>query len=437
MFDPNGWRGHSIPAHEPMNRQNQKQEAVDASTDGLGSLGRAALQSEEESLELALRPAEEEEVCLKQWEVLEQQLGHDRLTSQVVWVRGWLSQYRDLVACRFAVGKAGGRVVGIALVVTSNHQRRGPFTLRTVHLGTAGEPQAHSVVVEFNTLLVEQAWEKAFIDKLLNTLGAEAGGWDEIRLDGIDPNDWKSIERFVPSFDCEVVKHAVVKERRYCDLAALRDRGGDVLSMLGSSTRSNIKRRLKQYKALEVEWAKDLPEAVAIFEELQFLHQDRWQKAGGTGAFASERFTRFQRGLLEDLFDDGRVVVFRARDGQQTIGCLFLLVEQGRLLDYLSGFAPFEQGTSPGLVTHYLCMQEALKRGYLAYDFLIGEKRQKENLGKSVGELHWVSWNCVTWKLRLCDAFRWARGGIRPLLNAFKGYAVGDPLMAGGWLLQF
>lgn len=396
----------------------------------------AAPWTDGDSLELSLVPGEDEAACLALWEQLEKRLGHARLTSQVSWVRRWLRHYGDMVEHQFAVGKAGGRVRGIALVVRSTHQRRGPFRLRTIHLGTAGEPHAHSVVVEFNTLLVEQAWETCFMRQLLDTLGSDAGGWDEIRFDGIDPQDWRAMGEVMPPFSGSVVRRSTVREHRYCDLAELRGRNQDLLSSLGGSTRSNLKRRLKQYKALESDWAGDLPAALGIFEELKQLHQQRWQSAGSPGAFASERFAQFQRGLLEDLFDEGRVVVFRARDGQETIGCLLLLVEQGRLLDYLSGFAPLERGKSPGMVTHYLCMEEALKRGYLAYDFLAGDKRHKENLGKCAGELHWVSWSRITWKHCLCEVLGRIRALCRTVLGSARGWIVGEPVVTSEWALQ-
>ena len=397
---------------------------------------RTASRPEPEVWELTLVSGEAEGHCLALWEELEKRLGHDRLTSQVTWVRRWLQHYRDMVEYHFAVGRSGGEVRGIALVVTSTHHRRGPFRLRTIHLGTAGEPHGHSVVVEFNTLLVEQPWERLFMQDLLSAVGADVGGWDEIRLDGIDPKDWKAVEAVVPSFSKSVVKRSMVRERRYCDLAELRHRKQDLLSSFGYSTRSNLKRRLRKYAALEAHWAEDLPAALDIFEELKRLHQARWQAAGSPGAFASERFSQFQRGMLEDHFREGRVVAFRARDGRETIGCLLLLVEQGRLLDYLSGFAPFDQGRSPGLVTHYLCMQEAMKRGYQAYDFLVGEKRHKENLGKSVGELHWVSWSRLTWKHHVCEALRVMRSLGRSLLSPLRGYLVGEPVVTNEWAFQ-
>ena len=422
-------RGHST-------RMNHDPNSHEATTFVEDRLARAASGSGPGGWELTLLPGEAEDACLEEWRKLERRLGHDRLTSQAAWVRRWLEHYRDLVAHWFAIAKSGGQVRGMALVVVSSHQRRGPFRLRTIHLGTAGEPQGESVVVEFNTLLVEPAYERIFIQGLLNAVSSQVDGWDEIRLDGIDPDDWAEIEEIQPAHPGRLVKRATVRERRYCDLAGLHSRNQGILASLGTSTRSSLKRKLKQYPALEMEWAEDKARAVAIFEELQILHQARWQAAGSPGAFASRRFARFQRGVLEDLFDEGRVVVFRARDGNSTIGCLLLLVEQGRLLDYLSGFAPFDPGKSPGLVTHYLCMQEALKRGYVAYDFLAGEKRHKENLGKSTGELQWVSWHRLTWKMLLCDALSNVRSLYRSLLRSLKGYSISEPVVRHEWALQ-
>ncbi len=85
-------------------------------------------------------------------------------------------------------------------------------------------------------------------------------------------------------------------------------------------------------------------------------------------------------------------MVFRVRHQGTTVGCLLLLNDRGRLLDYLSGLADFEQKPSPGLISHYLCQCEALKRGYSAYDFLVGDKRHKDNLSTQTQILTWTRW---------------------------------------------
>ena len=183
------------------------------------------------------------------------------------------------------------------------------------------------------------------------------------------------------------------------------------------STKSNLKRKIKAIRGLELEWANTLQEANNIFAELIELHQARWNSAGLPGAFHSSRFLNFQKSLITKLFDRNQVVLFRVKDQKATIGCLLLLVDQNRLLDYVSGFAPFEKGTSPGLVTHYLCMEEALKRGYDAYDFLVGDKRHKENLGKSETTLTWYTLRRKTWKHFAINSLRKIKNLISSLLS--------------------
>ena len=50
--------------------------------------------------------------------------------------------------------------------------------------------------------------------------------------------------------------------------ALVREIGGDLISHLGKSTRSNIRRRLKKYGTLETEWATNLTQADEIFTVL-------------------------------------------------------------------------------------------------------------------------------------------------------------------------
>ena len=111
------------------------------------------------------------------------------------------------------------------------------------------------------------------------------------------------------------------------------------------------------------------------------------------------------------------MVLFRARHEGETVGCLLLLVDRGRMLDYLSGFASFEQKPSPGLVTHYLCLSEAARRGYRAYDFLVGDKRHKDNLSTDVQQLSWATWRRPTLRNKAIDllkAVKKLRGDKKP-----------------------
>ncbi|MDB4731430.1 GNAT family N-acetyltransferase, partial [bacterium] len=91
--------------------------------------------------------------------------------------------------------------------------------------------------------------------------------------------------------------------------------------------------------------------------------------------------------------NEKKVILFRVQHEEQTVGALMLLVDQNRMLDYLSGFADFSEKPSIGLITHYLCMEEGLKRGFDAYDFLVGEKQHKDNLSTHKNQLCWLSYS--------------------------------------------
>ncbi len=345
-------------------------------------------------LRLRILEAHDRSVALAMWRELEARVGVAPLMASESWTRTWLTHYGDTVRYRFLLAEDNGQLRGICLYSESTERKAALLTLQTRHLGTAGDPVQESVVVEYNSFLVEPAYRPAFIDAVAHWLLTQSGG-DTVHLDGFTSEETQ-----------ELTAHwAVVetrqRESKYLDLSVIRTQGGDLIDSLGRSTRANLRKRIREYGDLQLEWAETLEAANNIFDELIELHQARWQADGQPGAFASRRFSAFQRALLTELFPQGRCVAFRVRHQGVTVGCLFLLVDRGRMLDYLSGLASFDQKPSPGLVAHYLCQCEALKRGFNAYDFLVGDKRHKDNLSTHCQILTWTRLVRPTLKNRL------------------------------------
>ncbi len=362
---------------------------------------------------------------LQEWRALEARLGDAPLMASHLWTATWLRVYRDLVPSTILTVAVQGQTVGAVLVTRGVAQKAGPVPLRTLHIGTAGEPLGQSVCVEYNALLVERAHRSALIAAVQSWIGARRGV-DEVRLDGWSADaasdwNWPAAPHETRLRDC-----------KYFDLTKVQAAQVEPVDLLGRSTRQNLRRLLRKYESLETTWAESLEEADDIFNELIQLHQARWTATGEAGAFASPRFESFQRQLMIQGFDDRRVVLFRARHQDRTVGCLMLLVDRGRLLDYLSGFAPFEEKPSPGLVTHYLCLSEAARRGFHAYDFLVGDKRHKDNLSTDVQQLAWATWRRPTVRNRAIDllkAIRKWRSASQPacVANAASSGAAGSP----------
>ncbi len=343
--------------------------------------------------------------ALDTWRLLEQQQQHTPLAASCLWTETWLRHFGDLVPHEFLIAESQGTPRGICLLTHGVGQSLGPLPLRSVHLGTAGEPDADSVCVEYNGLLTDDTARAAFSRQIIEHVEQDAT-WDQFQLDGFSPDEADALLQAIPTVDIER------RPSRFFDFQVAREADSEVLPLLGRSTRSNIRRRLRDYGELTVEWVESLTQAEEVFSELVSLHQARWTAVGKPGVFASSRFHDFQLELLTHGLNEQRVVLFRVRQGDQTIGCLFLLVDRNRLLDYLSGFASFTKNASPGLIVHYLCMQEAHRRGYDAYDFLVGDLQHKRNLSNAQNELRWATWRRDRLKFRAADIVRRVKRAI-------------------------
>ncbi|RLS40229.1 MAG: GNAT family N-acetyltransferase [Planctomycetota bacterium] len=359
-------------------------------------------------LKLRVMDAKDRVAALTIWRGLEQRVALPPLAASEAWTRVWLDHYGETVRFWFIVAEDEGQVRGICLYTESAERKAPLLSLHTHHLGTAGDPVQESACVEYNSLLVEPAWRVAFQDAISHWLLTQSAG-DVIQLDGFTAEETRELTAHWPAVEIRN------RDSKYLDLEVVRSSGKDLIDHLGRSTRANLRRKLRDYGDIETEWATTLSQAEDIFAELIDLHQARWQAIGERGAFGSSRFRNFQRTLLSELFPTHRCVVFRARHQGSTVGALLLLVDRNRLLDYLSGLAAFDQKPSPGLVTHYLCQCAALQRGFSAYDFLVGDKRHKENLSTHTQTLTWTRLHRPTVKSRIVAALTQLKRRMRPL----------------------
>ncbi|MER3438130.1 MAG: hypothetical protein C4346_11385 [Chloroflexota bacterium] len=329
----------------------------------------------------AVLPAHQKSVVAPLWQQLEREF-RAGLVNSWDWVETWLNHYGDLVPHWFVVGMSADGPAGLALITRGLCHKRGPIALRTLHIGTAGEPHTDTVRVEHNRLLAEPHHRAAFAAAILREATQIDRRCDLIMLDAFVPEDADLFLAADPSFV------AFPEPCHYADLAALRAQGLTVLDGLRRHTAAKIRRTMRrledQYGPCRVEWATSLPQAEAIFAELRDLHQARWERQGQPGVFASQRFTGFHEELIRRLHPQGRATLARVVAGDHTVGCDYGLVEHGRILGYQWGLASFEDSRlSPGLVVGALVMQEALERGFTEYDWLAGDVLYKRELSTS------------------------------------------------------
>jgi hypothetical protein len=354
---------------------------------------------------IEFEPSEHRQRVFREWQALELSLRTVPLSCSTGWVESWLSSYGDLVPHRFAVGRIDGRMCAATLVCQGVGQKDGPCSIRTLHLGTAGEPDQHSACVEYNAVLAEPGLHGVFLRKLLDTLRREHR-WDEIRLDGfpltdVEPHLLASTRRDVRS-------------SRYFDLADARTKTDDPLALLRNPTRMNLRRKLRAYGQITAEWADTVARSHEIFEEMVALHQARWNAVGKGGAYASPHFLHFGRQLIDRLVGVGGTALIRVASQNEVIGCVHVLIDGDRVLKYQSGTVPYEGSRqSPGQAMDIMAIRACFERGYRAYDFLAGDNEAKRNLSTAVNELVWARLRQPSLKCAVLDVLRNVRRRIR------------------------
>jgi CelD/BcsL family acetyltransferase involved in cellulose biosynthesis len=317
------------------------------------------------------------------WKDLERRVGCAGFACSWTWTETWLRHYGDTVDYRFAIGEHDGEPCGVVLL-TKSVERDKRVPIRTVHLGTAGEPPGEGVYVECNRILVTREAKADFARSLVATIKQDRD-WDQLMLDGFVAEDAELVLAAEPGL------HARHESCPVIDLRPALEQGGQAVDLLSSSSRYKVRRSIRGFGDIETDWAETPDQALAILDELIPLHQERWQAAGQPGVFSSDRFTGFHRDLIERLAGSG-VVLFRVRGDQGTIGCLYNLIDNKSVLSYQSGFAAFaDNKLRPGFVCHTLCMQASVERGYEEYNFLEGGSSFKTELSTDERALIWAT----------------------------------------------
>lgn len=297
------------------------------------------------------------------------------------WTEHWIAQFADVVPHRFLIAEHRGSPCGAALLTRSTRSH-GPLTIRRLHLGTAGEPPGQRVFVEYNGICATSS-DRAEIARLIISHVRRTRHWDEFHLDGFHPEHAEPFFTAAPAF---------VSIRRTSPVLTLDGASDDLVARLNSkSARATVRRSLRGLAPYSTEWSQDVQSALALFEELVQMHQNRWVKRGEPGAFASHRVRAFHRELIRHWLPEGRVAVFGVRSADEVVAALYGFVVDDTLQYYQAGFRELESAKiRPGYAGHMLLASAARDRGLRNYEYLAGEHRFKDELSTHERSLTWA-----------------------------------------------
>jgi CelD/BcsL family acetyltransferase involved in cellulose biosynthesis len=295
------------------------------------------------------------------------------------WIENWLAMLPRDEAPGLAVIRDGASITGAFFLGRRTLLRHRVLPSRSAFVNATGVQSRDELCIEHNGIL----GLGCTLAKLIDLLPAD---WDELFLPGVAREAFRDLE--VPRG--YRVSAASTTPSYFVDLEKVRA-AGDYLTLLSSNTRAQIRRARRRVGACELEVAASLEDALAIYDELVALHAASWQARGERGAFADPWFARFHRRLIEQRFAHGEIQLVRLRNSAGTIGCLYNLISDGRVLFYQSGLAKFDDPViKPGLLCHAAAIAHCAAGGHRIYDLLGGSARYKESLATGSTELAWL-----------------------------------------------
>jgi CelD/BcsL family acetyltransferase involved in cellulose biosynthesis len=314
------------------------------------------------------------------WRELDEPASRSFFTSWA-WMENWLACLPHDQAPQLAVIRDTHDKPHAAFFV-----RRAPVTRlrvvrsRALYFNVTGNARLDNLTIEYNGLVGRDVGIGQLVDLL-------PGEWDELFLPALRPDAFGGLaELVIRGYRVRIERTVPV---HLVDLARVRETG--YLKLLGGQTRSQVRRAQREAGAVEVQFAEDVESALAIYGELVALHQAQWTARGEPGAFADPWFDRFHRRLIAQRFAHGEIQLLRLRNADGPIGALYNFVHRGRVLQYQSGMATFEdKHMKPGFLAHTAAIEHAAAAGHAFYDFLAGDMRYKKSLATSSTSLVWA-----------------------------------------------
>ncbi len=321
------------------------------------------------------------------------------------WIENWLASLPaearpELASVCDADGPAAAFFIARRRVLRAS----GPTRVR--YLNATGIPRYDELTAEHNAIVSRPGllWSLASLVELL------PDDWDQLVLPAL------ARDRFPGrALDERLPHHRIVVEREvsspFVDLDRVRSAPGGYLDVLGSATRAQIRRARRGFGPLEVETSTDVQHALDIYDELVGLHGESWRRRGEPGAFADPWFNAFHRRLIAARHGHGEIQLLRVRARDGTVGCLYNLISNGRVLFYQGGLSTRDD---PHLKPGYVCHAEAVRHnaalGHAVYDFLGGDARYKQNLATDETILAWAELRRPLARFALEDRMReWKR----------------------------
>lgn len=296
--------------------------------------------------------------------------------SSPEWLAAWWRAYgegRRLLAV--TLHAADDQVVGIApfYVERSHTSLGGGFAyLRLVGDGTEDSDNLD--------LIIRPGYDEECAQELQSWIG-EQQSWDLICLNSLLENSWVELN-LAPRL--HQLRWPTLASRTTHYVAPLPNRWEDYLQRLSPEFRPLLTRypqRLKKQHEVRITRCTQPEQVTAAVESLFCLHQKRWTELGQRGAFSLPERQCFYRELADELLRRGRLELWVLELDGDVAAVQFCVRDNETVYLLQEGFDPRYARHRVGYALRAETLQQFIREGMKAYDFLAGHDAYKLKFG--------------------------------------------------------
>jgi CelD/BcsL family acetyltransferase involved in cellulose biosynthesis len=292
------------------------------------------------------------------------------------WQYLWWRSYGRSRPLRLLVASEGDEVLGIVATYLTTERVLGRPVRLLRFVGTGGDTSPDDLGP------VLAAGREADVARALAEALVALDGWDVLHLQDMQPECAFTDALAAAARRASLSSRAGRSERiSFLSLPATSDAW---LASMHRDRRYRVRKMRRDLAAAHpdarfVSWSEPATLDAGI-DRLVHLHQKRWTEAGQAHGFSSPEYVGFHRSVMGACLARGRLRLYGLELAGQVVAMFYLYRFRDTLFLMQAGFDPDHARVKPGLVLLAWIVEEAIREGCGALDFLKGEHRYKDEL---------------------------------------------------------
>lgn len=319
------------------------------------------------------------------WQTLERQSDTNFFLSWL-WIGTWLDSF--VTDFNVLEARRDGETVGLGIIVSVSPSFNSGSLRCRHYLHRTGVGEEDQIWIEYNDFLVSTEGNESIRRAMFSYISNKMGKTDAFIVGACRPEIFSSVDELGMS------ERKIWETNSYfLDLDPFCCGEQSLLHAISRNSRYQITRSMRRYSDIgdiTVETAQTQKKAIDLLELAGPYHLARWGDGSSGSGLTNRKFVDFHHMLIARGLDQGCIELNHVKAGDETIGIVYNFKYRNVVYFYFCSMNYQRSSCShykPGLVSHYLLIEKAIRDGAAIYDFMGGSARYKNTFANQTGKL--------------------------------------------------